>query len=97
MTPVPTRRALIAWVMLATLPATALTAQDLEEPDPSDLVPRRFSVEAFRNLTETEIYDVHLAIRRGRRILIEGYTASESREIIERAARDWPRTRQQLR
>ncbi|MEL7253028.1 MAG: hypothetical protein AAFZ04_14120 [Pseudomonadota bacterium] len=71
----------------ATAPIVAL-ASDFEELDPSDLVPRRFSVEKFLSLDTNEIYDVHLAVRRGRGIIIDGYTRSESRAIIELAAED---------
>ena len=82
------RRAALAWIGLATLPAGALFAQDFEEPDPTDLVARRFSRDAFSRLSDNDLYMVNLAISRGRRILIEGFSASESRAIIETAAKD---------
>lgn len=94
----PTRRAILVWAAgLAALPATATIAQDLEEPDPTDLVPRRFSPEAFAALSKAEIYMVNLAIRRGRTILIDGYTPSQSRRIIETAAEDPAAARRMLR
>lgn len=100
MTIAPSRRAFLAWIALGSAPTSAFSqvifAQDAEELDPSDLVPRRYSVENFLNLKENEIYKVHLAIRRGRAITINGYTPSQSREIIEAAAEDWPRTRKRL-
>ena len=100
MTIAPSRRALLAWLALGSVPTVAssqiIFAQDAEEPDPSDLVPRRFSLRKFLSLKEHEIYKVNLAIRRGRAITIEGYTASQSREIISAAAEDWPKTRSAL-
>lgn len=83
----PTRRTMLAWAGLAALPATALMADEAEELDPTDLVPRRFSPEAFERLSANELYKVKLAVRRGRTILIDGYTASESRKMIEDAKR----------
>ncbi len=72
---------------LTTAPAFAW-AVEAEEFNPTDLVPRRFSVERFLSLDKNEIYDLNLAIRRGRGITIDGYSRSESREIIELAAQD---------
>lgn len=83
----PTRRAILAWAGLAALPATAMLAEEAEELDPTDLVPRRFTPEAFERLSANELYKVKLAVRRGRTILIDGYTASESRKMIEHAKR----------
>ncbi len=83
----PTRRKILAWAGLAALPATAMLAEEAEELDPTDLVPRRFTPEAFERLSANELYKVKLAVRRGRTILIDGYTASESRKMIEDATR----------
>lgn len=83
----PTRRKILAWAGLAALPATAMLADEAEELDPTDLVPRRFTPEAFERLSANELYKVKLAVRRGRTILIDGYTASESRKMIEDATR----------
>ncbi len=82
------RRAVLGWIGLACLPAPALFAQDAEEPDPTDLVPRRFSPAEFRQLSQAELYMVDLAIRRNRRIVIDGCSASDSRTIIRTAATD---------
>ncbi len=83
----PTRRAILAWAALTALPATAGLAQDVEEIDPTDLVSRRFTPEEFSRLSAAELHMVKLAIRRGRTILIDGHTASESRRMIESATR----------
>jgi len=83
----PTRRTMLAWAGLAALPATAVLAQETEEHNPTDFVPRRFTPEEFSRLSANELYKVKLAVRRGRTILIDGYTASESRKMIEDAKR----------
>lgn len=83
----PTRRMLLAWAGLAALPAAAVLAQETEEHNPTDFVPRRFTPEEFERLSAAELHKVKLAIRRGRTILIDGYTASESRTMIEAAKR----------
>jgi len=85
----PARRSFLVWLGLAaSLPGTALMAQGADEIDPTDLVPRRFSPEAFARLSDAELYKVDLAIRRGRRILIDGHSPSQSRLIIETARHD---------
>lgn len=70
-----------------TAPGVAL-AFDAEEEDPADKIPRRFSVRRFLSLNKNELYVVNLAVRRGRGIIIEGYSRSESRKIISLAAKD---------
>lgn len=72
---------------IVTAPALA-KASDGEEFNPTDLIPRRFSIKRFLSLDKNEIYDVNLAIRRGRSITIDGYSRAESREIIELAAQN---------
>ncbi|MEL6647981.1 MAG: hypothetical protein AAFY35_11690 [Pseudomonadota bacterium] len=56
--------------------------------DPSDRVPRWFSVNRFLRLSKEQVYKVDRAVRRGRGVIIEGYTRSESREIISLANKD---------
>ncbi|MEM7599381.1 MAG: hypothetical protein AAF382_16930 [Pseudomonadota bacterium] len=87
MRPYSRRTVLGLAALSATAPAMA-RAIDAEELNPSDLVPRRFSVEAFLELDRNELYDVNLAVRRGRGITIEGYSRSESRDIINLATKD---------
>lgn len=95
----PHRRALIfglastGFVGLANLGR----AQGGGEYDPADMVPRWFSVRRFLNLDRYDFYHVHRAVRHGRHIIIEGFTASESRRIIRRAKKDWPETPADLR
>ncbi|MEQ9260384.1 MAG: hypothetical protein RIG84_14960 [Roseovarius sp.] len=96
MTTAPSRRALLGWIGLACLPATALHANDYEEEDPADLVSDRFSIRQFTSLSENEIYKVGLAIKRGRTIRIGDYSPSESKAIILRARENWPATRAEL-
>lgn len=91
------RRAVLGWIGLTALPGTAVLAQDYEVPDPTDLVPRRYTPEAFLQLTDSELYMVKLAVRRGRRIMIDGCSASESRDIIRATSGDRAAARQMLR
>ncbi|MEO0751499.1 MAG: hypothetical protein AAFY25_06815 [Pseudomonadota bacterium] len=88
------RRGVLGLAILATTSASAALAAgrthafDFEELDPTDTVPRRFSVRRFLELSKAELYKVNLAVKRGRGIIIEGYSRSESREIIRLAAKD---------
>lgn len=82
------RRAILGWIGLVGLTGTAALAQDVEEPDPTDLVPRRFSPAEFASLDENEIYMANLANRRGRAIRIDGCSAEASAEIIRTANAD---------
>lgn len=96
--PNPSRRLMIAWlsgvgVMGSVYPAAAIGERN---NDPVDRVPHYFGIRRFLALGESDIYMVHLAQRRGRRIMIQGFSASESRDIIRRARQDWPSTRRAL-
>lgn len=62
--------------------------QDINEQNPTDFVKPRFSVAQFSALSEIEVFDVVLAVKRGRGILIDGCTRSESRVIIRQAGKD---------
>ncbi|MEQ8293112.1 MAG: hypothetical protein RIA08_12980 [Roseovarius sp.] len=84
----PPRRAILGWLGLAALTGTAALAQDVEEFDPTDLVPRRFSPEGFAALDRNEIYMAALALRRGRTIRIDGCSPEASAEIIRTANAD---------
>lgn len=94
-----TRRHLILCLVgaVASGAALPLRASDGNEFDPTDKVPRRFSLERFIALDRNDIHMVNLAVRRGRVIVIDGFSASESRRIISKAAEDWPATRNMLR
>lgn len=63
--------------------ASAAPAQDYEEPDPADLVPSHFSAASFAALDQYDLYDVTLALKRGRNIRLADCTPSQSRAIIE--------------
>ncbi|KZY33070.1 hypothetical protein A3731_03630 [Roseovarius sp. HI0049] len=93
----PPRRAVLGWLALAGLTGTATLAQDVEEPDPTDLVPRRFSPEEFATLDRNEIYMANLALRRGRTIRIDGCSAKASAEVIRTANADRAAGLQKLR
>ena len=94
-----TRRHLILCLAGAVASGAALPVRafDGNELDPADIVPGRFSLERFIGLDRNEIHMVNLAVRRGRGIVIDGFSVSESRRIISRAAEDWPATRNMLR
>lgn len=83
----PSRTVRLAAAGLALLTAATLPAHSFDDLDPTDVLPRRYSVEDFRNLSDAELYMVNLAIKRGRIILINGYPPSESRRMIQDAAR----------
>ena len=93
--PTFSRRTLLGLAIASTTPGLA-RAIDAEEFNPSDRIPRRFSVRRFLSLSKDEIYDVNLAVRRGRGILIDGFTRSESRALIELALKDPAAARAQL-
>ncbi|MEM7733642.1 MAG: hypothetical protein AAF280_12805 [Pseudomonadota bacterium] len=90
------RRTMFGLAAASALAPSLAMAADGEEFNPTDLVPRRFSVNRFLELDRNDIYDVNLAVRRGRGIIIEGYSRSESREIIELAAEDLAAARARL-
>lgn len=76
-------RATLFTVSLCMMTGIASMAPAVDEIDPSDLVPRLFTVNDFSKLSALELYDVSLALKRGRNILIEGCSASQSRAIFE--------------
>lgn len=75
-------RPLAAFALALTV-CTPAFAQDFEFPDPSDLVNSKFSPTAFSRLSSLELYDIGIALKRGRTILILGCTASQSRAVFE--------------
>lgn len=90
----PTRRAMLGLTLVAATATLASNAQagkskfGFHDIDPADKVPRWFSVNRFLRLTREQVYQVNRAVRQGRGIIIEGYTRSESREIIRLANKD---------
>lgn len=93
----PPRRAILGWIGLFGLTGIAALAQDVEEFDPTDLVPRRFSPEEFAALDANEIYMASLALRRGRTIRIDGCSNDDSAAIIRQAASDRAAALQRMR
>lgn len=75
-------RALTVTAVIAALSGPAL-AQGVEEPDPTDLVPAHFSAAEFARLDRYDLYDVTLALKRGRNIRLADCTPSQSRTIFE--------------
>jgi hypothetical protein len=90
-----TRRSVFLGLAFAATPGAVLAFDDTDL-DPSDTVPRSFSVKRFLALSENEVYRVNIALKRGRRIIIEGCSASESREIIRLAQSDPEAAKQRL-
>ncbi len=88
------RRQLFGFTLAATgsaLAATANAAGSLRrgsDLDPSDRLPRWYSVNRFLRLSEAQVYDLARAVRLGRTFVIEGYTRSETSEIINLANKD---------
>ena len=88
-----TRRTLFGLTLATTTATLAATAQAGNrrygsDRDPRDLIPRWFSVNRFLRLSKAQVYQVDRAVRLGRRIIIDGYTPSESRELISLANKD---------
>lgn len=79
---------------LSLTPSISLS-EEAQELNPSDLVPRRFSVSKFAQLSDPELYDVLIAVRRGRSITIDGCTVSQSRAIIRSSAKSPEAARRQ--
>ncbi|WP_338550824.1 hypothetical protein [Roseovarius phycicola] len=84
------RKGVILSILTTSLaaPASIATAEEAQEFNPSDLVPRRFSVSKFTQLSDPELYDVLVAVRRGRAITIDGCSVSQSRAIIRSSSKD---------
>jgi predicted outer membrane protein len=80
------RHGLLTAAAVALIGAAPLASHAGEDLDPTDTVPRYLSIAEFRALSDAELYMVDLAIKRGRRIVVAGHSASESRRMIESAA-----------
>ncbi|MEM6588698.1 MAG: hypothetical protein AAF641_09650 [Pseudomonadota bacterium] len=75
----------------ATLAATAHASGSLRrgsDLDPSDRLPRWYSVGRFLRLSEAQVYSLARAVRLGRSFTIEGYSRSETSDIIRLANKD---------
>ncbi|MEL7253027.1 MAG: hypothetical protein AAFZ04_14125 [Pseudomonadota bacterium] len=56
--------------------------------DPADRLPRWYSVNRFLRLSEAQIYDLARAVRLGHSFTIDGYTRSQTADIIRLANED---------
>ena len=94
----PSRRTLVTWMAAAAVLGTAVQSQASSRNglDPSDRIPRHYSLKKFTSLSQPQVYRINHAVRAGRRITIEGFSPSESRELLRNATRDWPATRRRL-
>jgi hypothetical protein len=72
--------AVAATLVAAALPATAMDAGNLARS-----VPNWISVDAVNSMSQNELYKVDLAQERGQRVVIEGYSLSQSREVVDDA------------
>ena len=79
-------RSVLSLVSAALLTGVALPAQSFDDIDAIDVLPRHYSIEKFQKLSNAQLYMLNLAIRSGRTILIDGYSASKSSEMIRQAA-----------
>ena len=98
--PRPSRRTLVTWMAAAAVLGTTLQSQANGRgrggTDPSDRIPRHYSLKKFLSLSQPQVYEINHASRAGRRITIQGFSPSESRELLRNATRDWPATRRTL-
>jgi len=79
----PARR-ILSLAVAATLGAAALPAAAMDS-NLERSVPNWISAESFNNMTQNEIYKVDLAQKRGHRVVIEGYSPSQSRSVVDEA------------
>lgn len=73
---------------LLAVSASASVAEGDNEFDPADLAPSRFTVERFAQFSDAQVYDIVIAVRRGRTIRIDGCSVSQSRAILRGANAD---------
>lgn len=79
------RRALLPATSVAALVLLPLMAAAQEDLNPSDLVPRHFGQDRFAGLSLAQVYDINIALKRGRTIQIEGCTVSQTRQVVAAA------------
>ncbi len=73
-----------AMAFAVALLTTAIPASAMDG-DPSNQVPHWISESSFNSMNAYDLYQVDRAQRLGKRIVIEGYTASESRNLVDEA------------
>lgn len=80
---IPDHRILIAVIGMA-LGATALPVSAMDSSR-IDHVPGHVSEMKFESMSEAEIYELDIAQKRGRRVLIGDHTPSESQRMVDEA------------
>ncbi|WP_294620785.1 hypothetical protein [uncultured Roseovarius sp.] len=78
-------RNILGLAVAATLGATALPATAMDAGNLKRSVPNWISVDTFNSMSQNELYKVDLAQERGQRVVIEGYSLSQSREVVDDA------------
>ena len=78
-------RNILGLAVAATLGATALPATAMDAGNLERSVPNWISSDAFNGMSQNELYKVDLAQERGQRVVIEGYSLSQSREVVDDA------------
>ena len=80
----PARR-ILGLAVAATLGAAALPAAAMDAGNLERSVPNWISADSFSTMTQNEIYKIDLAQERGHRVVIEGYSLSQSRSVVDEA------------
>ena len=78
-------RNILGLAVAATLGATALPATAMDAGNLQRSVPNWISADTFNGMSQNEIYKVDLAQERGQRVVIEGYSLSQSRSVVDDA------------
>ena len=78
-------RRILGLAVAATLGATAIPATAMNAGNLERSVPNWISSDAFNGMSQNELYKVDLAQERGQRVVIEGYSLSQSREVVDDA------------
>ncbi|MGM0741738.1 MAG: hypothetical protein ACQEVT_09200 [Pseudomonadota bacterium] len=81
-----------ALALAGTLIASAIPASAMEI-NPSDRAPTWVSESDFSAMNANEIYEIDRAQRLGASVIIEGHSASQSREVVDAALAETPVTR----
>jgi hypothetical protein len=75
----------IALVLAGALTAVAIPAS-ANDREPIDQVPNWVSQNSFDAMNAYDIYEIDHAQKLGKRVIIEGYTAAESRNLVDEAS-----------
>lgn len=82
----------LAIAIFGALAATTVTASAGEQ-NPADKVPGWISEARFNNMSDAEVCEIDRAQKLGSRVIIEGYTPSETGKIVDEALEDGTVTR----